>query len=85
SLESGAAIGNWLGQGEMTHRDPGFFLKQLDWIDGATPNDVATVFARRVAQPFYQLTTLPLAPPAPAVADVDRQHRPVVGPAPTTI
>ncbi|MEH3036625.1 MAG: pitrilysin family protein [Sphingomonas adhaesiva] len=84
-LEQNATVGTWLADGEVARGDPGFMLRQRDWIIAASPAEVRTVAARWLARPFYELVTLPTPVAAPLPADVDRSRMPEPGPADPTI
>ena len=85
SLEDKGAIGNWLGEGQVAHGDPAYFLRQRDWITAARPDEVRAVAARWLSRPFYELETAP-TPPARALGpDVDRSIMPSPGVFKTTI
>lgn len=85
SLDDPAAIGNYLGDGEVAHGDPRYFLRQRDWIAAARPTEVQAIAARYLTRPYYELTTLPIPERTPAPTDVDRSHMPLPGPFNTRI
>jgi len=80
SLDDHGAVGNRLGEGEVAHGDPAYFLKQRTWINEARPDDVRTVAAKWLDRPYYELVTMPVPDRQAASADVDRSHMPPPGP-----
>ncbi|WP_343527042.1 pitrilysin family protein [Sphingomonas sp.] len=80
SLDDQGAIGNRLGEGEVAHDDPAYFLKQREWINAARPEDVRAVAAKWLARPYYELVTLPVPDRQVAPVDADRSHMPAPGP-----
>ena len=60
-------IGGWSGkavtlaEGALYADDPGFILKQLDWLEAATPQDVLRAARDVMTAGNYQLTVLPFA------------------------
>ncbi|MGE7205430.1 M16 family metallopeptidase [Sphingomonas sp. NPDC019816] len=80
SLDDNGAIGNRLGEGEVAHGDPSYFLKQRAWINTARPEEVRAVAARWLGRPYYELITMPVPERQVATADVDRSHMPPPGP-----
>ena len=61
-----------LAQGELYAGDPGFFQKQLAWLDAATPQQVLAA-ARDVMQAgYYQIDILPFEEYSTATSTVDR-------------
>ncbi|WP_294238604.1 pitrilysin family protein [uncultured Sphingomonas sp.] len=85
SLDDPATVGNRLGEGEVAHGDPTYFLRQRDWITGVSPADVRAVAARYLGRPYYELVTLPTPARTPAPDDVDRSQMPTPGPFKTQI
>lgn len=84
-LENPAAIGNMLGDGEIAHADPAYFLRQREWIKAATPEEVRAIGAKWLDRPYYELLTLPTPATPQAVPDVDRSRMPQPGPFKSTI
>ncbi|WP_395943908.1 M16 family metallopeptidase [Brevundimonas sp.] len=87
-IENSNAIGTWLADGEVTHGDPTYFLKQRDWIVDVNRDEVRDLAARTLSRPYYELIQAPspapvAAPDASALADPTRMPDP--GPADTKI
>ena len=74
-MESAPAVAGWLIGSAVDHGDPGYFLKQRDWIAAATAPEVLRVAAKWLGRPYYELRILP-EPLAQAAADVDRSQMP---------
>lgn len=60
-----------LAEGALYADDPGFIIKQLDWMNAATPAEVLDAARRVMNAGYYQLTVLPYADHS-TVAGVDR-------------
>ncbi|MDY0957231.1 pitrilysin family protein [Sphingomonas sp. CFBP8993] len=80
SLDDNAAVGNRLGEGEVAHGDPAYFLKQRTWINDARPDEVRAVAAKWLTRPYYEMITMPVPDRQAGSADVDRSHMPAPGP-----
>ncbi|MEJ8630019.1 insulinase family protein [Sphingomonas sp. I4] len=80
SLDDNAAVGNRLGEGEVAHGDPAYFLKQRAWINDARPDEVRAVAAKWLTRPYYEMITMPVPDRQAGSADVDRSHMPAPGP-----
>jgi len=61
-----------LAEGALYANDPGFILKQLDWMDAATPQDVARAARDVMNAGYYQLNVLPFPEYKTIASDVDR-------------
>lgn len=85
ALEDNAAIGNWLGEGQVAHGDPAYFLRQRDWIAQVRPDEVRAVAAKWLTHPYYELESAPTPERVVAPHDVDRSHTPPPGPFKTAI
>lgn len=79
ALEDNGATGNWLGEGQVAHGDPAYFLRQRDWINAARPDEVRAVAARWLRKPYYDLETVPTPAPRAPGPDVDRSAMPSPG------
>lgn len=61
-----------LAEGELYAGDPGFILKQLDWMEEATAQDILAVAHSVMNAGYYQLDILPYADYTTTPSDVDR-------------
>ena len=61
-----------LAQGELYADDPGFIIKQLEWIESATPEEVIAVARDVMSAGHYQLDIMPFPEYATVASDVDR-------------
>ena len=61
-----------LAQGALYADDPGFILKQLDWLDAATPQEVLRAARDVMNAGHYQLTVLPFPEYSTSEPAVDR-------------
>ena len=61
-----------LAQGALYADDPGFILKQLEWLDEATPKEVLAAARDVMNAGYYQLDTLPFPEYSTVASDVDR-------------
>lgn len=61
-----------LAEGALYADDPAFILKQLDWLNDATPADVLRATRDVMNAGYYQLTVLPFPDYKTAASDVDR-------------
>ncbi len=61
-----------LAQGALYADDPGFILKQLDWLDAATPQEVLRAARDVMNAGHYQLTVLPYPEYTTTASNVDR-------------
>lgn len=61
-----------LAQGALYADDPGFILKQLDWLEEATPADVLRAAQDVMNAGHYQLTVLPFPEYSTSAEAVDR-------------
>ncbi|MHA7872819.1 MAG: M16 family metallopeptidase, partial [Hyphococcus sp.] len=61
-----------LAEGELYAGDPGHILKQLDWLETATIEDVLTAARETMNAGFYQLTILPYPEYSTSPSTVDR-------------
>ncbi len=84
-MESPAAVGSWLLGSQVDHRDPVYFLKQRDWIAGATASEVRGVAEKWLTRPYYELQMIPNPLLNAAEADVDRRSPPAVDAQPAAI
>ncbi|MFC6839764.1 M16 family metallopeptidase [Xanthomonas theicola] len=80
SLQSNAAVGAMLAQGQLYHCDPVGGLKQLEWVRTATAEDLRVVAGKWLDRPYYELVTRPAPPNPPAPGQVDRTAPPPPGP-----
>jgi zinc protease len=80
SLESNAAVGAMLAQGELYESEPAGALDQLEWVRAATPEDLRTAAKRWLQRPYYEIVTRPATPLAAPTDTVDRSAAPVPGP-----
>lgn len=62
-----------LAEGALYADDPGFFAKQLAWLDAATPADVLAAARGVMNAGYYQLTVLPYPDYATTASAVDRK------------
>ncbi len=67
---SGKAV--TLAQGELYAGDPGFFKTRLEWLNGATPEEVRATAERWLGPGRYQLDVLPFGEHTTVASDVDR-------------
>ena len=61
-----------LAQGELYARDPGFVLKQLEWLDAATPRGVLEAAQAVMTAGYFQLDILPYPDYSASAPGVDR-------------
>lgn len=61
-----------LAEGELYAGDPGFILKQLEWLDEATPKEVLAAARDVMNAGHYQLDILPFPEYTTVTTDVDR-------------
>jgi len=61
-----------LAEGELYAGDPGFILKQLDWMEEATAQDILAAARSVINAGYYQLDILPYADYETTPSDVDR-------------
>ncbi|MBI1365490.1 MAG: insulinase family protein [Alphaproteobacteria bacterium] len=61
-----------LAEGAVYANDPGFILKQLRWLDEATPREVLDAARSVMNAGFYQLEVRPFAEHSTVASDVDR-------------
>ncbi|GJL90378.1 M16 family metallopeptidase [Hyphococcus sp.] len=61
-----------LAQGALYANDPGFILKQLDWLEAATPKEVLAVARDVMSAGYYQLDVLPFPEYSTTASTVDR-------------
>lgn len=61
-----------LGQGLLYADDPGFILKQLEWLEAATPKDVLNAARSVMNAGYYQLDVLPFPEYSTTASTVDR-------------
>ncbi|MFC2951617.1 M16 family metallopeptidase [Marinicaulis aureus] len=61
-----------LAQGALYADDPGFILKQLEWLDAATPKDVLAAARDVMTAGYYQLEVLPFPEYSTTASTVDR-------------
>ncbi len=61
-----------LAQGALYADDPGFVLKQLDWLDTATPREVLNAARYVMSAGYYQLEVLPFPEYSTIASTVDR-------------
>lgn len=80
SLQSNAAVGSMLAQGQLYLGEPDGALKQLDWVRTATPEDLRMVSRKWLDRPYYEMITRPVLANAPAPGEVDRTAPPQPGP-----
>ncbi|MCC4603059.1 M16 family metallopeptidase [Xanthomonas campestris] len=80
SLQSNAAVGAMLAQGQLYDGDPAGALAQLDWVRTATPEDLRKVASKWLDRPYYEMVIQPALPNAPAPGVVDRSAPPTPGP-----
>ena len=62
-----------LAEGALYADDPGFILKQLDWLNAATPADVLAAARDVMGAGYYQLSVLPFPDYATTASAVDRK------------
>ncbi len=61
-----------LAQGALYADDPGFILKQLEWLDAATPKEVLYAARDVMTAGYYQLDVLPFPEYSTTASTVDR-------------
>jgi zinc protease len=61
-----------LAEGALYAGDPGFILKQLDWMEAATPKDVLEAARDVMTAGYYQLDVLPFPEYSTVASTVDR-------------
>lgn len=61
-----------LAQGALYADDPGFYKKQLSWLDAATPKEVLAAARKVMNAGYYELTVLPFDDYETSQSDVDR-------------
>ncbi len=61
-----------LAQGELYADDPGFILKQLDWLDAATPADVLRAARSVMNAGYYHIDILPYPEYTTTASTLDR-------------
>ncbi len=61
-----------LAEGELYAGDPGFVLKQLDWLEAATPKDVLAAAREVMNAGYYQLDILPFPEYETSASTLDR-------------
>jgi len=61
-----------LAQGELVAGDPGFYQRELDELDKATPKGVQAAAQAWLTDNYYQLTVLPFAEYSASAEGVDR-------------
>ncbi len=61
-----------LAEGALYADDPGFIVKQLDWLKAATPADVLAAARDVMNAGYYQLTVLPYEEYATTASTIDR-------------
>lgn len=71
-----------LAEGELYADDPGFIVKQLEWLRAATPAEVLTAARDVMNAGYYQLTVLPFPEYSTKPSAVDRSGG--LPPAPST-
>lgn len=62
-----------LAEGALYADDPGFIVKQLDWLKAATPAEVLEAARAVMNAGYYQLTVLPFPDYATKASSVDRK------------
>ncbi len=62
-----------LAEGALYAGDPGFIVKQLDWLKAATPADVLAAARSVMNAGYYQLSVLPFPEYSTVASDVDRK------------
>ena len=62
-----------LAEGALYADDPGFIVKQLDWLKKATPAEVLAAARDVMNAGYYQLTVLPFPEYSTAASTVDRK------------
>ena len=77
-LETGAAIGRLLVEGELYQKDPLFVNTELDWLNAASPDDLRETAERWLTRGYYELTVEPFPELASAESVVDRSAIPSV-------
>jgi len=80
SLQSNAAVGSMLAQGQLYDGAPAGALDQLDWVRSATPQDLREATRRWLQRPYYEIVTRPATSLAAASGTVDRSAPPTPGP-----
>jgi zinc protease len=63
-----------LAEGALYADDPGFVLKQLEWLNAATPAEVLAAAREVMNAGYYQLSVLPFPEYSTAVSTVDRKQ-----------
>ncbi|MEZ5893906.1 MAG: pitrilysin family protein [Parvularculaceae bacterium] len=63
---------NILAEGALYADDPGFILKQLEWLDEATPQEVLAAARDVMSAGHYQLNVLPFPEFSTVASNVDR-------------
>jgi len=71
-LEQVGGKASILARGALYADDPGFILKQLDWLEAATPQDVLRAARDVMTAGAYQLTVLPFKDYSTTPPAVDR-------------
>ncbi len=61
-----------LAQGALYADDPGFILKQLEWLDAATPKEVLEAARDVMSAGYYQLEVLPFPEYTTVASSLDR-------------
>ncbi|VFR21682.1 Zinc protease [plant metagenome] len=79
SLESNAAVGMLLAEGQLYDDDPVYFTRQRQWAQDATPQDLQAVSRKWLDRPYYESLLLPRPRTAPAATTVDRSRIPEPG------
>src|SRR3990167_6067768 len=62
-----------LAEGALYANDPGFIVKQLDWLKAATPAEVLAAAREVMNAGYYQLSVLPFPEYSTAASNVDRK------------
>ncbi|MCD7100394.1 pitrilysin family protein [Stenotrophomonas sp. MMGLT7] len=79
SLESNAAIGSMLAEGQLYANDPLFFTRQRQWVREATAEDLRAVARKWLDKPYYESLLLPSPKTSDARGTVDRSRIPDPG------
>ncbi|PPT77556.1 peptidase M16 [Xanthomonas arboricola pv. populi] len=79
SLESNAAIGSMLAEGQLYANDPLFFVKQRQWVREASAEDLRAVVRKWLDRPYYESLLLPSPKTSDARGSVDRSRIPEPG------
>lgn len=74
-----------LAQSELYAGDPAFFMKRLDWINGASAADVKAASNAWLSDGLYQLTVYPYGEHEVAEEGADRSGLPAVGEMPELV